>query len=287
MSTVMPHPQRFSGDSVVSWSDLDITISVPWYLGLMFRTRKEDGVLMEATAGVSSRLHLQVSGSPVPPRAPAGQLCTRVRQPEARAVCPEAGPSHCPRGAHGHFSLPTPLVVLPVKDQENVTTQRPAPDQSACQPCLGGGWRLGAQGEPLLFSHLPPPPPASAPSRPLPRPCSGLSPAQACSGPTEGAVCAFRVITATIVFPSLTRNCISLPGGPRCQLWPGTRQAVFCPGMGFPSVVVLLLEQIKLADSGDEWALAGCHWQWGLHRKKVRFQWNNTQSHKLLYCLSN
>lgn len=59
----MPHPQRFSGESVVSWSDLDITISVPWYLGLMFRTRKEDGVLMEATAGTSSRLHLQVSVS--------------------------------------------------------------------------------------------------------------------------------------------------------------------------------------------------------------------------------
>uniref|UniRef100_A0A8C4MWH3 Cadherin EGF LAG seven-pass G-type receptor 1 n=1 Tax=Equus asinus asinus TaxID=83772 RepID=A0A8C4MWH3_EQUAS len=58
---VMPHPQRFSGESIVSWSDLDITISVPWYLGLMFRTRKEDGVLMEARAGMSSRLHLQVS----------------------------------------------------------------------------------------------------------------------------------------------------------------------------------------------------------------------------------
>uniref|UniRef100_A0A452RIB8 Cadherin EGF LAG seven-pass G-type receptor 1 n=1 Tax=Ursus americanus TaxID=9643 RepID=A0A452RIB8_URSAM len=41
---VMPHPQRFSGESLVSWSDLDITISVPWYLGLMFRTRKEDAV---------------------------------------------------------------------------------------------------------------------------------------------------------------------------------------------------------------------------------------------------
>ncbi|XP_031529421.2 cadherin EGF LAG seven-pass G-type receptor 1 [Vicugna pacos] len=57
---VMPHPQRFSGESVVSWSDLDVTISIPWYLGLMFRTRKEDGVLLEATAGVSSRLHLQI-----------------------------------------------------------------------------------------------------------------------------------------------------------------------------------------------------------------------------------
>ncbi|XP_012927900.2 cadherin EGF LAG seven-pass G-type receptor 1 isoform X1 [Heterocephalus glaber] len=60
---VMPHPQRFSGESVVSWSDLDITISVPWYLGLMFRTRKEDSVLMEAIAGVSSRLHLQILNS--------------------------------------------------------------------------------------------------------------------------------------------------------------------------------------------------------------------------------
>ncbi|XP_036093576.1 cadherin EGF LAG seven-pass G-type receptor 1 isoform X5 [Rousettus aegyptiacus] len=57
---VMPHPQRFSGESVVSWSDLDITISVPWYLGLMFRTRKADGVLMDATAGMSSRLLLQI-----------------------------------------------------------------------------------------------------------------------------------------------------------------------------------------------------------------------------------
>uniref|UniRef100_A0A8C0QLY7 Cadherin EGF LAG seven-pass G-type receptor 1 n=1 Tax=Canis lupus familiaris TaxID=9615 RepID=A0A8C0QLY7_CANLF len=78
---VMPHPQRFSGESIVSWSDLDITISVPWYLGLMFRTRKEDGVLMEATAGVSSRLHLQVGGSTShtchrTARAAVGPACT-------------------------------------------------------------------------------------------------------------------------------------------------------------------------------------------------------------------
>ncbi|KAF6117915.1 cadherin EGF LAG seven-pass G-type receptor 1 [Phyllostomus discolor] len=60
---VMPHPQRFSGESVVSWSGLDVTISVPWYLGLMFRTRQEDGVLLAATAGGSSRLHLQILDS--------------------------------------------------------------------------------------------------------------------------------------------------------------------------------------------------------------------------------
>ncbi|XP_006888184.1 PREDICTED: cadherin EGF LAG seven-pass G-type receptor 1 [Elephantulus edwardii] len=59
---VMPHPQHFSGQSLVSWADLAITISVPWYLGLMFRTRKADGVLMEASAGVSSRLLLQILG---------------------------------------------------------------------------------------------------------------------------------------------------------------------------------------------------------------------------------
>ncbi|XP_058529592.1 cadherin EGF LAG seven-pass G-type receptor 1 isoform X1 [Ochotona princeps] len=59
----MPHPQRFSGESLVAWSELDITISVPWYLGLMFRTRKADGVLVAATAGVSCRLLLQILNS--------------------------------------------------------------------------------------------------------------------------------------------------------------------------------------------------------------------------------
>ncbi|XP_077025300.1 cadherin EGF LAG seven-pass G-type receptor 1 [Tamandua tetradactyla] len=56
----MPHPQRFGGESLVSWSDLAVTISVPWYLGLMFRTRQEAGVLLDATAGMGSRLHLQI-----------------------------------------------------------------------------------------------------------------------------------------------------------------------------------------------------------------------------------
>jgi hypothetical protein len=75
----MPHPQRFTGESVVLWSDLDITISVPWYLGLMFRTRKEDGVLMEATAGTSSRLHLQVSVSSKHTGTCRADKCSRRR----------------------------------------------------------------------------------------------------------------------------------------------------------------------------------------------------------------
>ncbi|XP_039319215.2 cadherin EGF LAG seven-pass G-type receptor 1 isoform X4 [Saimiri boliviensis] len=59
----MPHPQLFSGESVVSWSDLNVIISVPWYLGLMFRTRKEDSVLMEATSGGSTSFRLQILNS--------------------------------------------------------------------------------------------------------------------------------------------------------------------------------------------------------------------------------
>ncbi|XP_056653588.1 cadherin EGF LAG seven-pass G-type receptor 1 isoform X2 [Monodelphis domestica] len=62
---VMPHPQRFSGESLVFWGDLDITISVPWYLGLMFRTRKASGVLLAANAGTASKISLQILNSHV------------------------------------------------------------------------------------------------------------------------------------------------------------------------------------------------------------------------------
>ncbi|XP_044535216.1 cadherin EGF LAG seven-pass G-type receptor 1 [Gracilinanus agilis] len=62
---VMPHPQRFSGESLVFWGDLDITISVPWYLGLMFRTRKASGTLLAANAGTSSKISLQILNSHV------------------------------------------------------------------------------------------------------------------------------------------------------------------------------------------------------------------------------
>uniref|UniRef100_A0A8C8B6Y9 Cadherin EGF LAG seven-pass G-type receptor 1 n=1 Tax=Otus sunia TaxID=257818 RepID=A0A8C8B6Y9_9STRI len=51
---------RFSGESIIIWSDLDITISVPWYIGLMFRTRKVNGMLMQANAGAASKINIQV-----------------------------------------------------------------------------------------------------------------------------------------------------------------------------------------------------------------------------------
>ncbi|KAJ8392025.1 hypothetical protein AAFF_G00083350 [Aldrovandia affinis] len=57
---VMPSPQLFDGHALVSWSDLDITIAVPWYLGLMFRTRQSSGTLMQANAGATSQINLLI-----------------------------------------------------------------------------------------------------------------------------------------------------------------------------------------------------------------------------------
>uniref|UniRef100_A0A3B3SA85 Cadherin EGF LAG seven-pass G-type receptor 1 n=1 Tax=Paramormyrops kingsleyae TaxID=1676925 RepID=A0A3B3SA85_9TELE len=59
----MPSPRHFDGHALVSWFDPDITITVPWYMGLMFRTRQSHGMLMQANAGASSRVNLLVSES--------------------------------------------------------------------------------------------------------------------------------------------------------------------------------------------------------------------------------
>ncbi|TMS03043.1 Cadherin EGF LAG seven-pass G-type receptor 1, partial [Larimichthys crocea] len=58
---VMPSPQFFDGQALVSWSDPDITVAVPWYIGLMFRTRQPAGTLMQANAGPASTINLMVS----------------------------------------------------------------------------------------------------------------------------------------------------------------------------------------------------------------------------------
>uniref|UniRef100_A0A4W6E3B3 Cadherin EGF LAG seven-pass G-type receptor 1a n=1 Tax=Lates calcarifer TaxID=8187 RepID=A0A4W6E3B3_LATCA len=57
---VMPSPQFFDGQALVSWSDPDITVAVPWYIGLMFRTRQPAGTLMQANVGPSSTINLMV-----------------------------------------------------------------------------------------------------------------------------------------------------------------------------------------------------------------------------------
>ncbi|XP_019732668.1 cadherin EGF LAG seven-pass G-type receptor 1-like isoform X3 [Hippocampus comes] len=58
---VMPSPQFFDGKALVSWSEPDVTIAIPWYMGLMFRTRQPAGTLMQANAGPSSTISLMVS----------------------------------------------------------------------------------------------------------------------------------------------------------------------------------------------------------------------------------
>ncbi|XP_026094789.1 cadherin EGF LAG seven-pass G-type receptor 1-like [Carassius auratus] len=58
---VMPAPLNFDGHALVSWSETDITIAIPWYMGLMFRTRKSTGILLQASAGEFSKISLMVN----------------------------------------------------------------------------------------------------------------------------------------------------------------------------------------------------------------------------------
>uniref|UniRef100_A0A671L319 Cadherin EGF LAG seven-pass G-type receptor 1 n=1 Tax=Sinocyclocheilus anshuiensis TaxID=1608454 RepID=A0A671L319_9TELE len=59
---VMPSPQHFDGRAIVSWNDPDITIAVPWYISLMFRTRQSIGstTLMQVNAGDTSQVNLLI-----------------------------------------------------------------------------------------------------------------------------------------------------------------------------------------------------------------------------------
>ncbi|XP_034000929.1 cadherin EGF LAG seven-pass G-type receptor 3 isoform X2 [Trematomus bernacchii] len=77
-SHVMPHPHRFLGNSALWW-DLknDVTISTPWYLGLVFRTRAREGTLLQAQAGQYTSLLFQVIN---------GQLVFSVTRGSARPV---------------------------------------------------------------------------------------------------------------------------------------------------------------------------------------------------------
>ncbi|XP_051548726.1 cadherin EGF LAG seven-pass G-type receptor 1-like isoform X2 [Myxocyprinus asiaticus] len=58
---VMPAPLHFDGHALVSWSETDITIAIPWYMGLMFRTRKSTGILLQASAGEFSKISLMAN----------------------------------------------------------------------------------------------------------------------------------------------------------------------------------------------------------------------------------
>ncbi|XP_042521894.1 cadherin EGF LAG seven-pass G-type receptor 3 isoform X3 [Dipodomys spectabilis] len=57
----MAHPYHFHGNGTLSWDfGNDMAVSVPWYLGLAFRTRATQGVLMQVQVGPHSTLLCQV-----------------------------------------------------------------------------------------------------------------------------------------------------------------------------------------------------------------------------------
>ncbi|XP_061864337.1 cadherin EGF LAG seven-pass G-type receptor 3 isoform X3 [Colius striatus] len=59
----MHHAHYFQGNSVLTWDfKTDVKISVPWYVGLAFRTRQPDGVLLQAHAGQYTTLLCQLAG---------------------------------------------------------------------------------------------------------------------------------------------------------------------------------------------------------------------------------
>uniref|UniRef100_A0A3Q3NGM6 Cadherin EGF LAG seven-pass G-type receptor 1-like n=1 Tax=Mastacembelus armatus TaxID=205130 RepID=A0A3Q3NGM6_9TELE len=60
---VVSNPLKFNGEAVMWWAEPQVTISVPWYLGLMFRTRHRAGTLLQVEAGPSSRIQLLLSSS--------------------------------------------------------------------------------------------------------------------------------------------------------------------------------------------------------------------------------
>uniref|UniRef100_A0A8D2J9S6 Cadherin EGF LAG seven-pass G-type receptor 2 n=1 Tax=Varanus komodoensis TaxID=61221 RepID=A0A8D2J9S6_VARKO len=56
----MASPQRFLGNSMVTWNSLALVITLPWHIGLMFRTRQSNGILLHATAGQHSTFTLRL-----------------------------------------------------------------------------------------------------------------------------------------------------------------------------------------------------------------------------------
>ncbi|XP_046730560.1 cadherin EGF LAG seven-pass G-type receptor 2 isoform X2 [Silurus meridionalis] len=61
----MPHPQRFHGNSLLLWHDLDIVVTVPWRLELMFRTQLPTSTILHITTEQQHNLTVQVRDSGV------------------------------------------------------------------------------------------------------------------------------------------------------------------------------------------------------------------------------
>ncbi|MBN3295144.1 CELR2 protein, partial [Amia calva] len=58
---VMASPLHFLGGSLVQWGNLAVPLTLPWFTGLMFRTRQQHATLLRAAAGTHASLSLQLS----------------------------------------------------------------------------------------------------------------------------------------------------------------------------------------------------------------------------------
>uniref|UniRef100_A0A8C3XVN2 Cadherin EGF LAG seven-pass G-type receptor 3 n=1 Tax=Chelydra serpentina TaxID=8475 RepID=A0A8C3XVN2_CHESE len=68
----MHHAHYFHGNSILSWDfKNEVKISMPWYVGLAFRTRQLDGALLQAHAGQYTTILCQVL--PLQPQTQHGQ----------------------------------------------------------------------------------------------------------------------------------------------------------------------------------------------------------------------
>ncbi|XP_067272650.1 cadherin EGF LAG seven-pass G-type receptor 2 [Pseudorasbora parva] len=57
---VMPNPLRFQGNSLLSWSNLAVMVTVPWHLEFMFRTRQLTATLLHISSGQHHNLTIQL-----------------------------------------------------------------------------------------------------------------------------------------------------------------------------------------------------------------------------------
>ncbi|XP_060765947.1 cadherin EGF LAG seven-pass G-type receptor 2 isoform X2 [Neoarius graeffei] len=62
---VMPNPQRFHGNGLLLWNDLDAMVTVPWRLELMFRTRQPTSTILHITTEQQHNLTVQLRDSSV------------------------------------------------------------------------------------------------------------------------------------------------------------------------------------------------------------------------------
>uniref|UniRef100_A0A8C3TG58 Cadherin EGF LAG seven-pass G-type receptor 3 n=1 Tax=Chelydra serpentina TaxID=8475 RepID=A0A8C3TG58_CHESE len=127
----MHHAHYFHGNSILSWDfKNEVKISMPWYVGLAFRTRQLDGALLQAHAGQYTTILCQVL--PLQPQTQHGQ---------PGLPCLRGKPAHWIQGEPGvrlgdtlsGIALPKPNRAL------NVEAGCSVPNPCDSSPCPANG----------------------------------------------------------------------------------------------------------------------------------------------------